>query len=77
MQLRRKEETPIPAKKQGRPIIKYAAVLLHLVIIGGLALFSNRKLSNDEIIDRYYKPYETATSSRSAEFVKNQDYQRL
>jgi len=72
--IEKKREAAIPVKKQGRPIIKYAAVLTALVIIGGLALLSNRKLSNDEIIDRYYKPYQTASSSRSGDFVKNQDY---
>jgi len=72
--IEKKRREAIPVKKQGRPVIKYAAVVAALIIIGGLSLFSGRKLSNDEIIDRYYKPYETAASSRSAEFVKNQDY---
>ena len=74
--IEKQREVSIPAKKQGgRPVIKYAAVLAALIIIGGLMMFSNsRKMSSDEIISRYYKPYETAASSRSPEIVKNNDY---
>lgn len=72
--IEKQREVGIPVKKSGRPIIRYAAVIAALVIIGGLALSSHKKMSSDEIISKYYKPYETAAASRSVEVVKNNDY---
>jgi tetratricopeptide (TPR) repeat protein len=66
---------PIPAKKTGRHLnIKYAAAIAGFVIIGSIALLSNKQLSSNEILDRFYKPYEAASSLRSEEMIKNQDY---
>ncbi len=72
--IEKKREAALPVKKQKRPVVKYAAVLAALIIIGGLALLSNRKFTNDEIIDRYYKPYQTASTSRSGDLINNQDF---
>ena len=70
---RRKEA--IPVRKTGRALnIKYAAAIAGFIIIGSIALFSNRKMSNDEILDRYYQPYEATSSTRSEEVIKNTDY---
>lgn len=70
---RRKEA--IPVRKTGRSLnIKYAAAIAGFIIIGSIVLFSNRKMSNDEILDRYYQPYEAASSTRSEEVIKNSDY---
>jgi TolA-binding protein len=73
--IEKQREQPIPARKSGRAVnIKYAAAIAGFIIIGSIALLSSRKLGNDEILDRYYKPYEAASSSRSAELIRNQDY---
>jgi tetratricopeptide (TPR) repeat protein len=65
----------IPVRKSGRAVnIKYAAAIAGFIIIGSIALLSSRKMGNDEILDRYYKPYEATSSSRSDELVKNSDY---
>jgi hypothetical protein len=70
---RRKEA--IPVRKTRRALnIKYAAAIAGFIIIGSIALFSNRKMSNDEILDRFYQPYEATSSTRSEEVVKNTDY---
>jgi len=73
--IEKKRSVPLPAKKPGRRInIRYAAAIAGVVIIGSIALLSDRQLSSDEIIDRFYKPYEAESSLRSVELVKNQDY---
>jgi len=73
--IEKRRENPIPARKAGRAIqIKYAAAIAGFLIIGSIALFSHRKMSTDEIMDRYYQPYEAASSTRSEEVVKNSDY---
>jgi tetratricopeptide (TPR) repeat protein len=59
--------------KRGR--IKYAAAVAIFVIAGGITLFSTRgKLSNDEIMDRYYKSYEATVSTRSVNEISNTDF---
>jgi len=73
--IEKKRSVPLPARKPGRRInIRYAAAIAGVVIIGSIALLSDRQLSSDEIIDRFYKPYEAESSLRSVELVKNQDY---
>jgi len=73
--IEKKRAVPLPARKPGRRInIRYAAAIAGVVLIGSIALLSDRQLSSDEIIGRFYKPYEAESSLRSVELVKNQDY---
>jgi len=73
--IEKSRESPLPSKKPGRHInIKYAAAIAGFVIIGTIALLSNRQLGSNEILDRFYKPYEATSSLRSEEMIKNQDY---
>lgn len=70
---KRREATPV--RDPRKPVkMKYAAVIASLVIIGGLLLFSGRRLSKDQIFEMYYKSYEAATASRSAMNEANPDY---
>jgi len=72
-QIEKKMETKIPAKGSKKPVyITYAAAITILVVFGSIMLFSNRNLSNDEIIDRYYKPYEPPTTQRSGKAETNE-----
>jgi tetratricopeptide (TPR) repeat protein len=73
--IEKQRKEPIPVRKPTRTVnIKYAAVIACFIILGGIALLSNRKLTNDEILDRYYKPYEATSASRSGVTVRNNDY---
>jgi len=73
--IEKRREEANPVRKSGRAInIKYAAAIAGFILIGSIALFSHRKISNDEIMDRYYKPYVATSSTRSEEVVKNSDY---
>jgi tetratricopeptide (TPR) repeat protein len=74
-EIEKKRAVAEPVKKPKRAFnIKYAAVITGFVIIAGISIISNRKMSSDEIIDRYYKPYEATTSSRSEAVAGNVDY---
>lgn len=53
---------------------KYAAVIAGFILIGSLALFNTRNLSNDEIFNKYYKSYEAVSTSRSQQTITNTDY---
>ena len=56
MLLRNRGRNRFLSEKPGERLnIKYAAAIAGLVIIGSIALFSTRKMSNDEILDRYYQ----------------------
>jgi tetratricopeptide (TPR) repeat protein len=73
--IEKKRESDVPAKRPVKPVnMKYAAAIVGLAILGGVTLFSGRNFSNDEILNRFYKPYETTTSSRSDLAVINSDY---
>jgi len=77
-EIEKRRATEVPVKNSRKHInMKYAAVVAGFVLIGSIALFTNRKLSSDEIIDRYYKSYEPVTEQRS-EYSKvskvNEDY---
>jgi tetratricopeptide (TPR) repeat protein len=73
--IEKQRKEPIPVRKSTRAVnIKYAAAIAGFILIGSIALLSHRKLSNDEILDQYYKPYEATSTSRSGELVKNTDY---
>ena len=64
-----------PVQNTGKTtIVKYAALIATLVIIGSITVFSGKKLSSEEIINRYYKTYLPPTVSRSANSVTNADY---
>ncbi|MGA1976531.1 MAG: tetratricopeptide repeat protein [Bacteroidales bacterium] len=51
-----------------------AAVTLFILIGGSIVFFSSRRMSNEEIINKYYKPYEGLSASRSQQAVLNRDY---
>jgi len=64
-----------PVKKPGRALnVRYAALIAGIVIIAGISIIPNRKMSSDEIIEQYYKPYEATTASRSDAVAGNMDY---
>lgn len=73
--LEKKRAESNPVKKSGRPgIVRYAALIAGVVIIGGIALLSNRRMSNESIIEKYYKPYEAVAPSRSEATVTGSDF---
>jgi len=69
---------PVPVRKTGRAVnMRYAAAIAGLVIIASIAFLSSGKMSNDEILSKYYKPYEVASNSRSDDMVLTPDYYKL
>lgn len=76
--IEKRRQEPVPEVKPKKPVnIRYAAIITSLVIIGSIALLSRGRPDSDEIISRYYKPYEVATVSRSANMASNSDNFRL
>ena len=53
--------------------IRNVAVLAGIVLLAGIALLSRGKPGNDEIIRRYYKPYEVVMISRSVNSATARD----
>jgi len=69
----RKEVTK-QVSSPGRSFIRYAAVLAALVVIGSITLLTRKNMSNDEILNRYYKVYEPPTTQRSAQSAPDADF---
>lgn len=73
--IEKQRKVPTPVRKSTRAVnIKYAAAIAGFILIGSIALLSSRKLKNDEILDKYYKPYEVASALRSGELVRNDNF---
>ena len=72
-EIEKRRATEVPVKSPGKHInMKYAAAIAGLVLLGSLALFTgSRNLTNDEILDRYYKLYENTTGNRSVQSQAN------
>jgi len=70
---RRAEPTPvIPGRWSG---IKYAAALAVLIIAGsGILMMLPSKMTGPEIIEKYYRPYEAPSTTRSGTIVSFEDY---
>jgi tetratricopeptide (TPR) repeat protein len=70
---KRKEVTK-QVSSPGRSFIRYAAVFAALVLIGSITILTRKSMSNDEILNRYYKIYEPPTSQRSAQSAPDADF---
>jgi tetratricopeptide (TPR) repeat protein len=65
----------VPAGKSKRPVyIRYAALVTALLVIGSILLHNGKSTGNDELISRYYKPYDPPASQRSAQVRTNADF---
>ena len=54
----RKEQKQV--SRSGKRVLKYSIMIAGIIIVAGsLTLFNGKKMSNDEIMDHYYKPYGT------------------
>jgi tetratricopeptide (TPR) repeat protein len=70
---RRAVNVPVSnSKKLGN--LRYAAAVALLLIIGSVTLFHDKNLSNEDILNRYYKAYEPPTVQRSGSAIVNEDY---
>jgi tetratricopeptide (TPR) repeat protein len=54
--------------------IRNVAVIAGLIVIGGTLLITRQNITTDEMLDKYYKPYEVASVSRSVSPGINPDY---
>jgi tetratricopeptide (TPR) repeat protein len=70
----RQKKISIHKTKKKPAYLKYAAVVAVLVAIGTLAIFSDRNLSNDEILTRFYKEYAPPTAQRTGTLSTNADF---
>ena len=71
----RRKETNLPLKKTRKPVyLYYAAVIAVLAIIGSITISPGKNLSGDEILAKYYKPYEPQAPQRSVLSKENADF---
>ncbi len=71
--IEKSRETEVSAKKRLIPgYFKYAAVVALLIATGGLVIFTNQP--DRDILEKYYKPYDAASSLRSDKVNPNPDF---
>lgn len=70
-----KRQADISDSKPGKRYrIGYTVAAGALLISVALVLFTTNRLSDDEILDQYYKTYEVSTVSRAGDLAPNTDY---
>jgi TolA-binding protein len=67
-------QTAAKRKPQKPGYIKYAAITAAIILLGSLLIFPGKKLGNEEIMNRYYKTYDPATTQRSYKVTSNDDF---
>jgi tetratricopeptide (TPR) repeat protein len=70
---RRKENVPVK-KSTKHNYIKYAALIIGLILIGSIAFITSRNLNGNRIIDKYYTAYEPAATPRSMQTETIDDF---
>jgi tetratricopeptide (TPR) repeat protein len=75
-EIERKRAAEKPVKNPARrTIMRYAAIIAGFILVGSITLYFNgRRLTTDEILDRFYKSYEVTSPSRSQQAILNSDY---
>jgi hypothetical protein len=73
--IERKRAETFTSKNDGNhSALKYAAVITIFIMLGSLFLLNRRNLPENELFEKYYKPYEVISASRSLESKTNSDY---
>jgi tetratricopeptide (TPR) repeat protein len=74
-EIEKNRRSRIPSKTTGKRLpISIAAAITGLIIISSIAFFGTGHLTNDEIINQYYKSYEGVSTSRSSHEATSNDY---
>lgn len=73
--IEKSRETSVLRKKRIVPVyFKYAAVVAFMIVTGGIFILTENKPDNDEILEKYIKPYEATSSVRSDKVTSNPDF---
>lgn len=76
-EIEKRRAAAVPVKNHRKNItLRYAAVITGLILIGSLFLIKGKNLSNDEIINKYYRPYEVISATRSLKLEDNINFSR-
>jgi hypothetical protein len=70
---KRAAEEPVKIRVKRIPL-GYAAAIAGFILVSSIFLFNGRKLTSDEILDRFYISYEVTSPSRSQQAILNSDY---
>ncbi len=71
---KRRDEKNYSLLPQIPSYLKYAAVFLGILFLGSTSLFLASRLNGNQVVDRYYKVYEPASSQRSGRCIPNDDF---
>lgn len=70
---RKEPKQPLKNPKKSA-YIRNAAVIAGLILIGSITLIRGKNLSNEKIMELYYRAYEPPTSQRSAQSATDADF---
>jgi len=70
----RSESEALPKKPVKPSLVRSAAVITILALLGSLYLFRTHNSGSDELLGRYYKVYEPPAGQRSGQVAENPDF---
>jgi len=74
-EIEKRRAEPTPVIRRRRSGVKYAAAIAVLIIAGsGILMMLPGKMTGPEIIEKYYRPYEAPSTTRSGTIVSFEDY---
>jgi TolA-binding protein len=71
---KRREAEIVPKKSVKPALVKYAAAITILALLGSLYLFRERNSGSEDLMGRYYKVYEPPAGQRSGKVAENPDF---
>jgi TolA-binding protein len=72
---KRRKEAAVPVKNARKhAYTRYAAVIAVVLLAGGALLFTGKAPDRDNLVSRYYKPYDPPAAQRSGRAPDNADF---
>jgi tetratricopeptide (TPR) repeat protein len=74
-EIEKRRAAAVPVKSHKKNItLRYAAIITGVILISSIFLIKDRNLTSDEVIEKYYKPYEVISATRSFMSTANNDF---
>jgi tetratricopeptide (TPR) repeat protein len=71
----RKKEATVRTMRVTTPVVlRYAAAVAVLAVLGSVVIFNDTHVTSDELVSRYYQKYEAPSSQRSGNTMSSEDF---
>jgi hypothetical protein len=71
---RKKEATVVPFRVSRPVVLRFAAAVAVLAVLGSVVIINDTHVTSDELVNRYYQKYEAPSSQRSGTAMSSEDF---